>query len=98
LARDIAEVTQPLLEGLQWGIGSHGRDAGHEPTNPVALPRRLGLGGERRHEDGQGEGDEECHGARGMVVSYVHEYVEAFYAPHAGEGNQILQNNRFKSV
>jgi hypothetical protein len=24
---------------------------------------------------------------RGMVVSYVHEYVEAFYAPHAGEGN-----------
>jgi hypothetical protein len=29
---------------------------------------------------------------RGMVVSYVHGYVEAFYAPHAGEGNQILQN------
>jgi hypothetical protein len=30
---------------------------------------------------------------RGMAVSCVHGSVEAFYAPHAGEGNQILQNN-----
>jgi hypothetical protein len=33
-----------------------------------------------------------------MVVSCVHGYVEAFYAPHAREGNQIFQMKSFKSV
>jgi hypothetical protein len=33
-----------------------------------------------------------------MVNSYIHRCVGAFYAPHAGEGNQILQYYTSKSV
>jgi hypothetical protein len=61
LALDIAEVAQPLPEGLQSWIGIAGR-AGLEPTDPIHVRRRLGGGGKRRHEDGQGEDDEECNG------------------------------------
>jgi hypothetical protein len=58
---NVAEVTQPLPEGLQQGIGSRGRDAGIEPTNPVDFPQRLRRGGKCHHEDTQRKDDDTSH-------------------------------------
>jgi hypothetical protein len=54
---DIAEVTQPLPQGLQQRIGPHGRDAGIEPSNPVDFPpdsASAASGTKRRARDWRG--------------------------------------------
>jgi hypothetical protein len=66
LALHPAEVTQPLLEDLDARREARG-GAENEKTYPGGFPRRLGLGGERRHEEAEGEEDKEsnavaCHG------------------------------------
>src|SRR5262249_61044584 len=62
LALDIAQVAQPLLEGLAICTANK-RGARTEPADPVYLSRRRRLGGERRHEEAEGGDDDEPTGA-----------------------------------
>jgi hypothetical protein len=58
VALDIAEGPEALVEHL-----AQGGEAGARGENPDAGYRRLRLGRLRRHEQAEGEGDEQCHGA-----------------------------------
>jgi hypothetical protein len=70
-----------------------------EQTNPVHVPLRLCVGGERDHEEAKGEGNEKPDTAtRHGSFLEVTDVWEAFYAPRAGEGNQILSHDTSKSV
>jgi hypothetical protein len=63
LALDIAEVVQTLPEGLFTWIGLPVWEANTEPTDPMPCRRRRRLGGERRHDKADSEGDDEPEGA-----------------------------------
>jgi hypothetical protein len=53
---------------------------------------------ERPHEDAKGEGMKGWIRRHGMIASWVHGRVGAFYARRAGEGNEILQIHLCKSM
>ena len=55
---DIAQVPQSLSKAIQPSARFPGRDTRHEHANARHLPRWLGLGGERRHEQTQDEREE----------------------------------------
>ena len=57
LALDPPELTQPFPERLAGTAVTGGR-AGREEADPIDLPRRLRLGGERRGEEAEGASDE----------------------------------------
>src|SRR5262249_5269103 len=61
LALDVAELAQTLPECLLTGMGrrGRGREVSTEPTDPMHVRRLLRVGDERRHEQAEGEGDEE---------------------------------------
>jgi hypothetical protein len=52
LALDIAELAQPLPQGIDRGIMIRAGEARTEPTDPGHVRRRLRLGGKWRHEEG----------------------------------------------
>ena len=58
LSLDVPEFPQPLSEGIEVGsVHRRGRCLQH--TDPIHLPRRLGLGGERRGEESTSQSAEE---------------------------------------
>jgi len=54
LALHIAEFPEPLPECLDKRL-THGRGGGLEEADAPDLPRRLRVGGERRHEESKGK-------------------------------------------
>jgi hypothetical protein len=57
LAFDIAELTQPLPEGVDRGVAIRAGKARTEPPDPLHFPRWLCVSDKRRHEDTEGKGD-----------------------------------------
>jgi hypothetical protein len=69
LTLDVPEVTETLPECVQRWIRSCGRIARNEPPDPVHGRRLLRVRSKRRHEDGEGKGDEEPMVRRVMFTS-----------------------------
>jgi uncharacterized NAD(P)/FAD-binding protein YdhS len=62
-----------------------------EEPDPRDFRGWLRRDAERPHEDAKGRGMKSLIRRRGMIASWVHGRVGAFYAPDAREETQILQ-------
>jgi hypothetical protein len=78
LALDVAQLAQPLPEGLEVAVGCGGSigEDGREEANAGLFPRRPHLGGGRHDEEDKGDGEEKpdraaLHGGESSIRSGV---------------------------
>ena len=73
LVLDLAEVEQPLPEGIDRRVAIRAGKARTEKPDSVHLRRLLRLDGERRGTEAESEGDKESEGAalHGAVLQHV---------------------------
>jgi hypothetical protein len=98
LALDIAEVAQPLPEGIDRGITIRAGKARTEPPDPVHFPRRLCDSDQRCHEHTQGERHDDPDGTaphgRLLALSVYPPFTchmkeaERWRSPAAGSGSE----------